>query len=273
MDNLENFIVNNNIDIRKISELPESHVLDLHEINPIILRYAIYNDPVFSRKSISDIIGIATVPDNYDKSNIVNNLGLYFSKHTEKIVSYSNRSDTMLQYSDQDIVSGLYDSFSKEPMVVLELDNGKALVSENGVHRYHVLKTHYLNELSKANNQEDINNLNKKYTIPLKVETVDLIKTYSNFMLSLTGRPFHLSKERDNSLKQTNNAVLEVRGQQAVLNDQQLIEVIKLNLEKLADRTNIIKTYCEMIPSFNDYIKAYFPELVAERDKHGVGRN
>ena len=265
VDNVNDFFNNNGIDIETISKMSESHIYDMYDYYLVISRYIIYNDPEMSKKSIADIVGIASEPSNYDKDNVVNNLNLYFSKQTDKITNYNNRADNMLDYSSDNVISGLYSSFNKEPMVVVDMGNGDALISENGMHRYHVLRIHYLNELSKAKTEEDRERLREKYTVPVKMETIDLIKTYSNFLLGLSGLDIYLSKERDEELKQTGNSILTYKNKRYAITDNQLLDFLRKNLGLISDRGVTIRKLCDYIPSFNDYIHSYFPEFMQEK--------
>ena len=272
-DNINRFFSENNINIDSISKLSESYVYNMNDINPIITKYAIYNDPVYSKMSVADIIGAVSESDDYDKNNIVNNLDLYFSRNDQRIVSYNNRSNGMLNYSKHNIVSGLYNSLRKEPIVVVKLDDGRALISTNGMHRYHLLRICYLDELSKTTNEQERQELNNKYTIPVKVETVDLIKTYSNYLLRLTGANFMLYMERNDKYEQTGNSILALGDGQHVLNDQQLLGVVKANLDRININSPMFQKCYEKIPSFNKYINLYFPEMLSTQEERRGIRN
>lgn len=265
VDNINDFFKKNKIDVHEISKMAEAHVYNIYNYYSIISRYIIYNDPVFTKKSISDIVGIVSEPANYDSDNIVNNLNLYFSRNTDKIINYNNRADTMLAYSSDNIMAGLYSSFNKEPIVITELENGGALISENGMHRYHLLRLLYLNELLKTNTESERNALRNKYTIPVKMETIDLFKTYSNFLLGLSGLPIYLSKKRGEGSKQVGVSVLNYNNERYVVKDEKLIEFLRSNLNRIADRSSTVIKLCECIPSFHEYISLYFPELIMEK--------
>lgn len=265
VDNVNDFFKSNKIDVQKISKMPEAHVYNIYNYYSIISRYIVYNDPIFTKKSIADIVGIMSEPTDYDNSNVANNLNLYFSKNTDKDVNYNNRADKMLDYYSDNIVSGLYESFNKEPIVITELENGGALISENGMHRYHLLRIHYLNELMNASSKSEIKELRNKYTIPVKMETIDLFKTYSNFLLGLSGLPIRLFKQRSEGLQQTGNSVLHYKNKQYVFNDRQLIDFLRSNINRIMEKSSTISKLCECIPSFNEYIGLYFPELVKTR--------
>lgn len=273
-DNVNKFFYNNNMSIDELSKMAEARVYDMNDINPIVSRYGIYKDPVYSEISISDIIGFVSGPDDYDKNSIANNLDLYFSRFDSKIMSYSNRANGMLNYSKNNIISELYDSFRVEPIVVVKLENGKALVSENGMHRYHVLKLFYLDELSKINSDSDMKSLVEKYTIPVKEEKIDILKTYCNYLLKLTGANFDLSIERNDNLEQTGNSVLTMNNNKKfLLTDGQLLQVVKANLEKINNQSKMFLDCYENIPSFNSYIDTYFPELILGKNESKGSRS
>ena len=267
VDNVNGFFNKNNVNIEAISKIPESHIYNIYDYYSIISKYIIYNDPKLTEKSIADIVGIVSEPNDYDKENVANNLKLYFSKHTDNITNYNNRADKMLDYSSNNIMSGLYDSFKKEPMVIVNIENGDALISENGMHRYHLLRIHYLNELIKTSNDIEKERLREKYIIPVKMETIDLFKTYSNFLLGLSGLPIYLSKERNEKLEQTDKVVLHYNNKEYPLTDEQLLDFLSKNINRIMDRRDTINRLCKHIPSFNEYISVYFPELVKEKEK------
>lgn len=267
IDNVNDFFKKNKIDVQRIAKMPESNVYDMYDHYSVISKYIIYNDPVYTKKSVADIVGMVSKPIDYDRNNVADNLNLYFSRNTDKTISYNNRADTMLSYSSDNIVSGLSASFNKEPMTVAELENGKALISENGMHRYHLLRIHYLNELMKTSNESERNQLRNKYMIPVKMETIDLFKTYSNFLIALAAFPIHLSKNRDKQLHQTSDSVLYYNNEKYVFSDKQLLYFLRQNIDKMSGRSSTINKLCEYIPSFNEYINSYFPELVKEDNK------
>jgi len=56
----------------------------------------------------------------------------------------------MLDYSSEEIIEKLSSSFNDEPICVQEIDKGKYAISTNGMHRYSVLRAHYLLELQRV---------------------------------------------------------------------------------------------------------------------------
>ena len=61
---------------------------------------------------------------------------------------------------------------------------------------------------------EEKDALLKKYTIPLKIERIDFVKTYCNFLFALTGNRYSLSIKRDENRERTANASLVSGGKE-----------------------------------------------------------
>ena len=268
-DNLKNFETKNDIDFDRISNLPESKSFSLKDINELVSRYGIYAEKQFQEKSIADIIGAEVAIEDYDKNNISNNMKHFFTSKTPKYPSYDSRANGMLEYSSDEIIDKLSFSFRKEPIVLAELENNQSVVTTNGMHRYHLLRIHYLNELSKIEKTpENLQKLREKYTIQANVEKVDLLKTYSNFLISnmQCDEFLNIYSEYDENYIKTGNVVLSEGSSKMVLNDNQLLEYINNNLYRLTNKETLINNYCERIPSFNYFIETYFPEMKNVRE-------
>lgn len=95
MDNINQFFSKNHIDIEGISKLSEAYIYNMEDLNPIVAKYGICNDPIQSQISVADIVGISSGASDYDKSNITNNLDLFFSRYDEKIISYRDRKSVV----------------------------------------------------------------------------------------------------------------------------------------------------------------------------------
>lgn len=70
----------------------------------------------------------------------------------DKNDGYHTRSLGMLDYTSEEIVPKLQNSFEVEPMILDEVDDGKYCISTNGMHRYTILRIHYLLDKLKKQN-------------------------------------------------------------------------------------------------------------------------
>lgn len=260
VDNIEKFMTLNQIDKELIKHSIESKVLSIKDINPLAYYYGIYKDYIYSKVSIADIVGHQDSMIN--KNNILDNLEQYFPKNNnEKENSYTARSAGMLEYTTYDIIPNLERSFTKEYILVTELDNNKLFIAENGLHRYHLLRVLYLNEKLKNNTQVYTEFLKEKYTIPVKLKKLDFVKTYCHFLLHCLEleNNFELIKERNSNYEETGNIVIIYNNQIKTFTDEEFINLIKNNTNLITNNTiPLIKKYYETILSFRQFIDEHF---------------
>lgn len=260
VDNIEKFMISNQIDKELIKHSIESKVLSIKDINPLAYYYGIYKDYIYSKVSIADIVGHQDSMIN--KNNILDNLEQYFPKNiNEKDNSYLTRSASMLEYTTYDIMPNLKRSFTKEYILVTELDNNKLFIAENGLHRYHLLRILYLNEKLKNNTQVYTEFLKEKYTIPVKLKKLDFVKTYCHFLLHCLEleNNFELIKERNSNYEETGNIVIIYNNQIKTFTDEEFINLIKNNTNLITNNTiPLIKKYYETILSFRQFIDEHF---------------
>lgn len=271
-DNIDKFMKMNGINVADISKFSDSRCLSILDINPLVHKYGIFKDKVPDNKSIADIVGIMNVSLNYDKTNVVNNLENYFSRSTPNANFcdlYDSRSNGMLNYSSSDIMKGLKLSFNSEPIVVGEIENGLCVITSNGLHRYHLLKVHYLNELVKyGNSSSNIKYLRDKYTIPVMNERVDLFKTYSNFLIcNMFGNDnVVLSNEVDDKFHKTDDVIFDDGVSKKIFSDGDLYNYINDNIDRVNIDVNSFDYYYSNVSSFNSYINTFFLELCRNYD-------
>jgi len=170
-DDIREFLIRNNIDVRAILSnkesiifTPKEHVLrdDLDE-NLIIT-------PVTEHVSIADITAENDDP-NAQSDDIIGFLNSLFDSTGSDI---QTRSLGMLKYNANNIISSLQTSFSKETIHVGQTTDGKYMITNNGRHRFALMKLLYLDEVNKATSIEEINQIKEKYTIPVTINKVDL---------------------------------------------------------------------------------------------------
>lgn len=173
----EDFIKRENIDFSKIDRT----IYDTKDINEIIKKYRVYGDSVNELVSLEQILGIEV--EEFDKkSNFPEILDLYFDEYGD---SYRSRSISMLEFNEDNVIDGLSSSFKYEPLRLTESDLDKYTISINGIHRFIIMRILYLTAKSKCQNEEELNELIKKYTIPVIVSKIDYLKTYCKYLIDL----------------------------------------------------------------------------------------
>ena len=152
-ETIKRFLDENNIDVEQIRKLPEAKTLTGKEINPIAFDYGIWKKNEEGIISITDVIGAYNFMYS-NHANIIDSMRSYFGDHSN---TYASRADGMLSYSNNDIIEKLSNSFKIEPICISEYEPDKYTISSNGMHRYHLLRIHYLNEVTKPGITEEEN--------------------------------------------------------------------------------------------------------------------
>ena len=124
----------------------------ISEINSLISNNRILLKMESSSVSIADILGTKRNVD------LDRNFNLLFDESNSE---FQTRDLELLQYTSDQILYILAESFRKQPLVISEVDTGKYIIEDNGYHRYSLLRLHYLNEYIKVKDNPDlINELN-----------------------------------------------------------------------------------------------------------------
>lgn len=285
------FIANQDINMGKIEKLNEKRVNSLNDINWIVERYNLLKNSYIPKKvCIADIEGYNYAFMNLDNKNIINNMPFFYDEEKD---GYATRSLSLLDIPSQDIIDKLEYSFEHDPICLNEADEGKYVIGTNGLHRYHVIRAHYLKELSllNKNDAESLEKLKEKYTFETLVSEVDFYKTYSSFLLQTIARfqdrNIDVSSDYDMYTGLTGNVVFKNydEGTQTVLDDEKLGLALKDSLEnfltnksipkkKFKEFFEIIKDAQENYASFNKFceenLKEFMPYLNIKNHNHFV---
>ncbi len=174
----EAFIRRLNIDFSEF----DSRVYTTKDINPIVAEYEVQGEGEIKSVPLEFMYGVDKQVDIVPDYTFPKILDSYFDAEGD---GYHSRSVGMLQYDENNVIDKLQGSFSSEPMVLHEVDMDKYVVSTNGMHRFLVMRLLYLSARSKCKNETELNELIKKYTIPVKSKKIDLLKTYCKYLINL----------------------------------------------------------------------------------------
>jgi len=258
-DDILNFINNFQIPVEEIVTSEEYHIYSPKEINPIISKYKIPKSNQIENVSIANILGYPHSNLDYKSPNILLSMECFFDREGG---GYRQRSLGMLEYHNDEIIEKLTPSFSSEPMQVEEIDQNKYCISINGLHRYTILRIHYL--LEKYQNKQSLEELEKKYTIPVILNRTDYFKTYSNYLIRhLDGMITSFYVERDNNFQLTGKTEITLQdGKKYLLSDEELKVLIQNKLTNISEQSlsqihNNYLTY----KTFKNFIDTNFEEL------------
>ncbi len=216
---IKRFIEEKGIDYSFIENNTEAICYNKNDINPIVARFGMYQNKKWENITIDNVIG----KDRGKTQNLLNELENLFNKDGD---SYKRRSISMLEYDSKEIVEKLEKSFLKEPIELKEIKPGKYIIGNNGMHRINLIRLHYINDM-KTNKRLNID-IQGKYSIKVRVEKIDVVKTYSRYLISLLNKNVLIEDEIDKNYLKTNNVVLYDENETSkILNYQQLIQYVE----------------------------------------------
>ena len=231
---VELFLYTNKVDVKSLYKNSDAMIFNNGRINPIVARWGMYKDKIKKKICVGDIIGKKLGISQ----NILDEMNDIFNTKGE----YYKRSLSMLEYGPEEIIQNLEDSFKIQPITVSQIKNDKYCINDNGMHRYVILKVHYLNELNKCD-KDGIKDIQRKYTIPVLLEKIDVIKTYSKCILQNINRFIEIQDELDEKFQKTGNVLYidEDRGEELICDDKMLLEKVKENIKGKEINKNLSK--------------------------------
>ena len=252
---IQKFFERNNIDVRQVSSNVDCQVYSEHQINEITERFAVRQKKQEADVSIADILGYRD-----GRANIFLTMSDFFDSEGD---GYHRRSIGMLDYTSDEIMCELADSFEREPITIDDTGEGKYVISSNGLHRFTVLRAHYLNELEKCNGDAKKElKLVEKYFIPVRVNELDHIKTYSKFLLTRFNPNIKsIKSEWDENYQYTGKMVIGYSdGKQIVVGDQELVALVRetmLQQQNLRDLQKYFK-----YDSFRHFVEGHLQGII-----------
>ena len=169
------FIISHDINEDAIAKDEDALIYSPEDVNRIIKEnyFPQTGGKEKKRVSISDIVG------SYDqRSGSINILDTFSRYYKYDGNEYSSRDNDFLNFeSFEEAIKKLKDN----PIDVKEYDKGNYVVSDDGVHKFIILKMLYLNDNEKGKVKAKM--LKSDYLVPVTVEKVDLDMTYSQFII------------------------------------------------------------------------------------------
>lgn len=240
-DILDKFINDNNMNLHKIKSNDLYTIQKAEDINPLLAAFSVFTDTQRKSICIKDIVGYDYKNNGFGSNDFITNMKAFYSDSDN---TYMNRCNDLLKYNSDELINVLYPSFKDEPITVKEVED-KFVINYNGIHRYNLLKLHYLNEISNSNNIESVN---EKYTIPVEVSKVDKDLSYCNALLNLSN-PDNYCK-----IDYTNEDCIEVsiNSNKSIMNRNDLYKYVFSNC--INDNTRKVIEKYNYIDSFNEFI-------------------
>lgn len=252
----KNFIKINEINLENI----DCTVKCISDINPIFKGSRLLSEKVRNNVCVEHIIGIDN--ERFKKYLLTDIFDILFDKNGS---NYQNRSIGMLKLTESNVLERLESSFEKEPIVTLALRNNLHLISDNGLHRFCVLRMIYLNEKNKMHNNSEISKLKDKFTIPIIENKVDYVKTFCSYLIQLLkiydytdSNIVHTIKYIENEYKDyylTGNVIIYFdNGETKILSNEELLSFTKrlINGYNIYSKRDIIENLQNRINTNSD---------------------
>ena len=250
------YITKQGIDVSKFMKSKDAYLKSNKDINEVVANYGIFDMNMSYDNNyiyIGDIVGTSHVNR---KVNILNTIANYFEYNGD---IYHSRANGLLEYDNgKSLVEGLMrKGLEREVIKLNEVEKGVFIVSSNGMHRYTMLRFHYLKDKLNGMTEEELRSI---YTIPVYVSySVNYIKTYSNYLLAKLDPNFaRINSFQEYTLKYKNGVTIE-------LTDDLLLDIVRETISKykLSDE---IEELIDKYPSFKEYMNL----LLEKGVKYGV---
>ena len=252
------FLEKNNVNVDDLLNDDRFTVLSCKEINPILDKYCVTGQHVKTQVSIADILGYPRDLNGYS-DNLIDNLPKLFNREES---GYLSRSVGMLEMDRETCIKVMKEICKIDTFYLRKCEENKYIVVTNGMHRYHALRFHYLNELSQIDQSdpEQLKALHEKYKVDVKIEIPDFNKTYAYYILKKLIPNIEVRAEYDrNRINTTGNAIVRLFGKETILTDEQLISLLKQEIEQnyelFTSFFSILENRAEIIPSFAKFLK------------------
>ncbi len=240
------------------------------DINPLLARNRISHHIGFKNVSVANILGSNAFDDGFQ--NIPQVLDQFFGYDN----SYLTRSIGLLNLDKDTFFLELSGSFKKEPICVTEFDDDKYIITENGTHRFIVLRLMYLSELSMAKTEEEKIKLKEKYTIPVDTCVIDKDASYAMNLISIfdvNGEVDYIFDEHDKNYRPTGNFVIVfLNGKKLKYTRDEFFDYVGMLDEKANymcifesiddnDIYNLLSSY-EKVSSFKLFVSRFCPRFL-----------
>ena len=252
------FVRSLDFDLASFLANPDNNYQTSADINPIVGKYGVFDhlDEIVE-VSMADIVGHDRSLDCRDK-NILYTFENYFKLNGD---GYHIRSLGLLEYkSGSQLVAELKRRNNDTlDMRVREIEKGKYIISNNGLHRFTVLRFHYL--LDSMKKEKSDGELREIYKIPVNLDsTVNYMKTYCNYLIQKANynidwiafsndgliRIYYINGERSDELPE--EKLLPLARESAFLLDSYALEEVLY--------------YYKHYDSFKEFIDKYIPTLL-----------
>ncbi len=238
----------------------DREIIEPKDVDSSLEVAALYDEESAGIVSIADVLGY----DSPLRKDLFESISEFFDSNGD---GYHSRSVGMMEYSSDEVVSKLNQSFNIEPIKVKEVAEGKYFIDANGMHRFTILRAHYLFDKNRGLLSEE--ELKRKYEISVITKKLDRVKTYCAFLLKIVDSNLYISSDLDDSYRKTGKIriVDDKTNDKRILSDEELIfYTTEVLMSRGLDVSILWKMakYVENNQSLSDFLMNYFNQLYNE---------
>ena len=268
-----NFISSLDFDIESFMSNPSNDYKSSFDINSIISKYGVFdylNEEITI--SIADLLGHDGVVncEYYKGKNILYTFENFFEKHGD---GYHTRALGLLEYESGEQLIKELEKRNRDTtdMQIRQIEDGKYIVSNNGLHRFTVLRFHYLLDCMKKEKSEE--ELRELYKIPVNITSkTNIKKTYCNYLIQKANPDISFISFNHSEDKITIYYNSEDKSKtitEEVLLDLAIQSIDMLDYDSLLE----IQHFYNNLATFHNFIDMYIPNLLEKFDvksKEGI---
>ena len=253
------FIKSLNFDIEAFMSDPSNDYKTSFNINPIVDRYGVFdylNESAIV--SVADLLGHDGTWnwEGYKGKNILYTFENFFKKNGD---GYHTRALGLLEYkSGEELLEELkMRNQDTIDMKIREIEDGKYIVSGNGLHRFTVLRFHYLLDCMKKEKSKD--ELKELYKIPVTIDSkTNYMKTYCNYLIKIANPEISSI-----SFYNENEIIVHYNSEDKIINEETLLNLAIESIDMLNGYYLLeVQDFYKKIASFHDFIDKYIPQLL-----------
>ena len=258
----KDFVRSLDFDIQSFMTNPDNDYHTISDVNPIIKEYGIFDYLNEERNiSIADLLGHDAIVNcgGYKGKNILYTFENFFKRNGD---GYHTRALGLLEYkSGEELLKALQRrNNDTADMNISQLEEGKYIVDGNGLHRFTVLRFHYL--LDCMRKEKSYEELRELYTIPVTLTSrVNYKKTYCNYLIQITN--FDISFISFDYREDKITIYYKSDDKKEVINEEMLLNLAIQSVD-LLDSYSLLKlqSYYSSLDSFRSFIDTYIPSLL-----------
>lgn len=265
------FVRSLGFDVKEFMSNANNDYKNSFDINPIVSKYGVY-DSFYEEVTISvaDLVGHDAAP-KVNSDNGMNILRTFENFFEEGEDCYRSRSLELLEYeSGEQLLKGL-ERRNRDTidMCVREIEDGKYIISSNGLHRFTVLRFHYLLDCMKKEKSDE--ELREMYKIPVTLTSkTNFKKTYCNYLIQKANPDISfISFDRDND---TATIHYDSRNERNTIDEEELLDLTKQSVAALdSDSLSEVQHFYDKFESFHNFMDKCVPNFSDELDAPSKG--